>query len=178
MNSTLLMGYADGSKGPDGFVIRVVGDGTMKVSHAFRACAEAALKSGPLVLDATDCDYLDSTFLGCLIGVQKIADQASTADFIPGRRFVIVADPQKRIRLFSTSALDQYFEFIDMCPPLLGECEPIDSEQLDPMALARHVLTCHERLANRGGHDAKAFQRVVDRLSDELREKSEEETMF
>lgn len=178
MNSELLMGYADGSKGPDGFVIRVVGHGTMRISHAFKACAESALSSAPLVFDATDCDYLDSTFLGCLIGVQKVADQASTADFIPGRRFVIAADPQKRIRLFSTSALDQYFEFIDLCPPLLGECEPIDTDQIDTMALARHVLNCHERLADRGGHDAVAFQRVVDRLSSELREKAEEETMF
>src|SRR4051812_5597953 len=53
----------------NGCVIRVEGRGTMKESPAARAVAMQTLSAEPttsVVVDLNSCDYLDSTFLGCL----------------------------------------------------------------------------------------------------------------
>jgi len=146
----------------DGVVIRVVGRGTLEESPAFRAAATTALASGRVVCDATDCEYLDSTFLGCLIGVKKESERQA------GTRFEIAADAQAQIKLFSTSSLDRFFDFIDTAPQPVGELVPIEGDPLDTAALGQHVLECHRRLAHLGGHEAGAFRRVVKRLEEEL----------
>ena len=173
MSSELLIGYAS-----EGLVIRVVGQGTMKESPAFRAAALAFLDSsgreggpdrqaGMVVFDTSDCTYLDSTFLGSLIGIQKACESVAGG---PHRRFVIAAPESSRYKLFSTSSLDKYFEFADACPQVIGEFESIDIDELDPEELGRHVMQAHWRLANQGGHDATAFRNVAQRLSEELDE--------
>ncbi|QDU54894.1 STAS domain-containing protein [Aeoliella mucimassa] len=146
---------------PGGVVIRVSGRGTMHESPAFRAAAELALQRGPLVCDMASCDYLDSTFLGCLVGVRKLAEQHA-------QRFSIVADSSQQIKLFSLSALNKYFDFDDECPSTIGEWMEIEPDQLDVKALGRHVLVCHECLAEQGGAESQAFEKVVQRLSIEL----------
>jgi anti-anti-sigma factor len=165
MDSQLLLGNLD-----DGMVIRVVGRGTMNDSPAFRAAANLALGRGRLVCDMTDCEYLDSTFLGCLIGVQKQAEMQSRASF------VIAADQQARIKLFSTSALDQYFHFSAESPEPVGKLVEIEGRELDREELGRHVLDCHRSLADRGGADGEVFRRVCDRLEEELDEREIDES--
>ena len=59
----------------DGTVVCLVGRGTMCESPAFRDVAERLLDRGDVVFDASRCDYLDSTFLGCLIGLKKSCEQ-------------------------------------------------------------------------------------------------------
>ena len=144
-----------------GVVLRVGGRGTMQESPAFRTAAEVALQQGDLVCDASPCNYLDSTFLGCLVGVRKIAEQL-------GRSFRIVADDSKQIQLFSLSALNKYFDFVEQCPTTMGEWIKIEPDDIDIATLSRHILACHQRLAERGGTDGEAFKRVVQRLSSEL----------
>jgi anti-anti-sigma regulatory factor len=129
----------------NGMVIRVVGRGTMHESYAFRAVVESNLENGGVVFDATQCEYLDSTFLGCLISIRKACEQSANGEFI------IAASASTRIKLFSTSCLDQYFDFVDACPEPIHALALIDVEALDRETLGRHVMGCHERLAERGG---------------------------
>lgn len=157
MQTRLLIGGIDG-----GSVVRVVGRGTMQESTSFRDAVLPHLDQGPVVFDASECDYLDSTFLGCLVGLQKAAEQS------PSGRFVIAANESKRIQLFTTSALDKYFQFLDACPDPTTELAPVEIDALDKTNMGRHVAGCHERLAERGGPDAPAFKAVADRLSKEL----------
>jgi anti-anti-sigma regulatory factor len=154
-----------------GLVIRIVGRGTMQESLAFRAAVEHSPLAAVVVFDATYCDYVDSTFLGCLIWMKKACEQS------PGRKFVIAASDATRVKLFSTSSLHGYFDFVDACPEALDNFVAIDVEQLDPQELGRHVMRCHELLADMGGGDAKAFKAVADRLAKELGDKAEK-SMF
>jgi anti-anti-sigma regulatory factor len=163
MPSELLAGRVS-----NGFVIRVVGRGTMQESPAFRAAAESNIDSGVIIFDALQCDYLDSTFLGCLIGIKKACEQS------PTRCFVIRASNATRVKLFSTSSLDKYFDFIDTCPEPLDELEPMDIDALDPITLGRHSMRCHQHLAERGGPQAAAFRSVADCLSKEIGKHSAE----
>lgn len=145
----------------DGCVLRLVGRGTMQESVAFRSAIESNLDC-LIVFDASQCTYLDSTFLGCLIGIQKSAEKSSKG------RFVIAASESMRLKLFSTSSLDRYFDFIDACPEIIGDIEKVPVDHLDAVALGRHIAHCHQRLADRGGPEASAFRSIADRLSREL----------
>lgn len=162
MPSTLQMGYSS-----DGIIVRVVGQGTMVESPAFRAVAEASLDSGVVIFDAARCDYLDSTFLGCLVGIQKSCEQSRD------RRFVIAASSSTRIKLFSTTSLDQYFEFVESVSGPVKSLETIRVDKLDPKELGRHVMQCHRRLAGHSCRDAPEFKAVADRLAEELGEGEE-----
>jgi anti-anti-sigma regulatory factor len=146
----------------NGIVIRLVGRGTMRESPAFRTAAERGLNSGLVVFDATRCEYLDSTFLGCLIGLKKSCEQLQES------RFLIAASSATRIKLFCTSSLDRYFDFLDECPEVLDQCAPIDIEELKRDEFGLHIMRCHERLAEMGGKEAPAFQAIADRLAKEL----------
>ena len=145
-----------------GIVIRLIGRGTMLESPAFRDAAQRGMDSGIVIFDATECAYLDSTFLGCLIGLKKASERMAE------RRFLIVAPVQARIKLFCTSSLDRYFDFVDTCPEMLGECVTIDIEKPDRHELGHHIMRCHERLAEMGGRESAAFRAIADRLAHEL----------
>ncbi len=152
----------------NGRVIRVVGRGTMRESVAFRAAAETNIDGGVIVFDAMQCDFLDSTFLGCLVGIKKACEQSPTT------RFFIRACDATSVKLFSTSSLNKYFDFIDSCPEPIDEFELIDIDALDAITLGRHAMHCHEHLAERGGREAAAFRSVADCLSKEIGERPPE----
>jgi hypothetical protein len=166
----------------DGLLVRIVGQATMQESPAFRAAVEPSLDMGIVVFDATQCDYLDSTFLGCLIGIKKtcefyppLSPQLSpplSPQLSPPRRFVIAACNATRVKLFSTSSLDRYFDFVDPCPEPLGQFVAIDIEKVAPKELGQHVMRCHQRLVDMGGPHAMEFKAVADQLAKELDEKA------
>lgn len=148
----------------NGLVVRIVGRGTMQESVAFRATIEANRDASVVVFDATSCDYVDSTFLGCLIWIKKACEPTAA------RQFVIAASAATRVRLFSMSSLDGYFDFVDASPEPIDELVKVDIQKLDPQELGRHVMRCHELLADMGGSKASAFKAVADRLAKELGE--------
>jgi anti-anti-sigma factor len=162
MQTELLVGRTHG-----GTVVRVVGRGTMLESPAFRKLVEANLPYGPVYFDASQCEYLDSTFLGCLIALQKTSEQSRG-------RFVIAAAHDTQLKLFSLSSLYRYFNFAD---PHFGEVkdfEAVDIERLDTASLGRHIMQCHGTLAERGGREAPAFLAIAKRLAEELGDTSAE----
>ena len=55
-----------------GYLFRVVGRGTMQASPTVQEFVCSALDDGAdVVLDLSACEYLDSTFLGCLLILDK-----------------------------------------------------------------------------------------------------------
>jgi anti-anti-sigma regulatory factor len=147
-----------------GLVIRIVGRGTMQESLAFRAAVEHSPAVALVVFDAMQCDYVDSTFLGCLIWMKKACERP------PERQFVIAASKATRIKLFSSSSLGGYFDFIEACPEPVDKLVKVDAEKFAPAELGRHIMRCHELLADLGGEKAGAFKAVADRLAKELGE--------
>jgi anti-anti-sigma regulatory factor len=157
MSSQFLIGRCS-----EGILVRVVGRGTMRESPAFRDAVEPFLNSQAVVFDATECDYLDSTFLGCLISINKECEEP------PRCRFVVVAPEARRNELFTLSSLHQYFHFVDVCPEVEGELVPIDISALAPEEMGMHVMKCHRRLADLGGPEAEVFRSAAERLAKEL----------
>lgn len=146
-----------------GYVVRVRGRGTMRESrvlHDYLACVFGQPESR-VVVDLAGCEYLDSTFLGCLVTWRK--KQASRDS-----RFLIAAPADRVEALLTPLKLNLVFEIVDEPPPVEGSWATIDLAAHDPCELGRHVMECHRRLAELGGPQQEAFTRIADGLERDL----------
>jgi len=94
----------------DGYIVRVEGRGTMHESVSFKSFVSAILdceSSRQIILDLSACDYLDSTFLGCLLALHQRFNRQSP------QRFVIAAAGEARTRLLARTRLDQVLTLTD-----------------------------------------------------------------
>jgi len=148
-----------------GIVARLHGHGTMRESPCFQRLVTEALVGEPeavMTVSLFDCDYLDSTFLGCLISLTK----KFSLDEPP--RFLLAADAEKRKLLFGSTCLDRVMKFADAEPICSGDCVPLETACLESREFAVHAAECHRRLAQAGGPQAAAFDRIAARLESEL----------
>ncbi len=149
----------------NGYVVHIDGAATMKHSPAFRAFVHRCLegdRQAIVTVDLTDCDYLDSTFLGCFVGLHKLGGEGNDG------RLRFFAAPNQCQRLFAHSLLDRVLNIVDHCPLLAGDFADIPSCELDALAFGNHIMQCHRRLAAVGGKDAAAFSSVAEQLAREL----------
>lgn len=147
-----------------GCLVRVLGRGTMKESPSFRAFVQRCLSGNRkqvVTVDLSDCDYLDSTFLGCLIGLHKLGGEANS-------RLQFFAADNRCVLLFSSSMLDRYLHIVDRRPQPTGEFTDIPECELDAREFGEHVMQCHQRLAATGGKDSQVYESIADQLQREL----------
>jgi anti-anti-sigma factor len=153
-----------GGRTRTGYLIRVEGHGTMRESHAIQQFAAGALTDDTMTLsiDLNDAQFLDSTFLGCLIRLQKEFGQRQ-----PGS-FRIVATSEKVKAILMPSRVHTVLTITDEADEVLGECLAITSGVSDPKDLGSHIMECHRQLAEIEGPDQAAFRRIADQLATEL----------
>lgn len=146
----------------DGVAVQVDGAGTMSESPVVYAFAEETLRASGqrVIVNLADCTYLDSTFLGGLVGLLKRHGAAG--------RFAIHAPPPKRQDLFGISRLDKVLPFVDALPPTEATVPLEARAQLSRDELGAYIVECHRRLAELGGDQADDFGRVADALAGEL----------
>ncbi|HMB02962.1 MAG TPA: STAS domain-containing protein [Isosphaeraceae bacterium] len=147
-----------------GYCLRVEGRGTMRESPAAHEFGREILDSegGSLVVALEACDYLDSTFLGCLVDLHRRYGKQEPP------RFLVAASPEQCRRLFAPNHLDKLLKATEVGPEVIGE-----EFVLPPLAkgsdeLGLHVMECHRRLAELGGPNQAAFARIADQLAREL----------
>lgn len=148
-----------------GYLIRVEGRGTMRESPAVREFAAQCLdqqRELTLSVDLFACEYLDSTFLGCLVGLHRRCQ----AD--PPIHLKVCVDPATRRRLLGATRLDMVLQCVESSPEPVGPWVPIATPELAKRDFGLHVLECHERLAELECPSAPAFKAVVEQLSREL----------
>jgi anti-anti-sigma regulatory factor len=151
-----------------GYLVCVSGKGTLHESSALQEFALLAL-AGPaptdsLFVDLSNCDYLDSTFLGCLALLHRRHNQ------IAPHRFLVVASPDRCAKLLAPTHLDRLLDVTDQRPEfddgsLITMDKGVDSHQL-----FKHVMETHRRLAEVRGPGHAEFQSIADRLAEELDE--------
>ena len=86
---------------------KIIGVGTFQTAVGFKATYNELLADGvrDFVLDLGECDLLDSTFLGIILGLALKVRQLAP----PGR--VHIVKPNEMLRsLFRGTGLDQIFE--------------------------------------------------------------------
>ena len=141
---------------------QVDGRVTMAQSVPLRRLAEQALASGVrcLHIDLRRCLYIDSTFVGTLLVLQRDArDRAAFA----------LLDPSAPCqRVLDSLGLGCRF------PVVLGEelpahvWEELDVTQEDRACLKYNVCDSHQELVNVGGRTAEPFRAVAESLKREL----------
>ncbi len=155
-----------------GFLVQVEGRGTMSESPALQEFAVQSL-DGPanpstVVVNLSHCDYLDSTFLGCLLNLHRKYNRT-----VP-HRFQVAASGDKRQRLLGPNHLIQVLDLMDVSPQPISDVLEVSHPTLPGHDLGRHVMECHRRLAELGGAGAAAFRSIADQLAHELGEATQQ----
>ena len=159
MKSTLSIGRFDG-----GYVVRLDGRGGVNESSTLRDYVQLILTGdrSRVVLDLNFCDYLDSTFLGCMVGLHK----KHGGDGEP--RFIVAAFDATRDKLLCGTNIDKFLEMIESAPELVEGFQPISGPTLGTRDMGRHVMECHQLLSTLGGPDADTFADIAKKLGREL----------
>jgi anti-anti-sigma regulatory factor len=151
-----------------GFLVQVEGKGTLWESPALKEFAVQSLdgQRGPstVVVDLSHCDYLDSTFLGCLLTLHRKYNRT------PPHRFQVAASHDKCQKLLAANHLSQLLDVTEVCPEPITDVMEVSRPILPTHDLGRHVMECHRRLAELGGPQEASFRSIVDQLAHELGE--------
>ena len=148
-----------------GHVVRIEGRGTLRESRVFHEFATHCLGNGPCALtaDLSSCEYLDSTFLGCLLDLNR--------RYAANDRFSIAASSQRRQQLLGPTRLDKILNIKDDVPAVIGPYVPVPKAAFDARDLGYHVLECHRQLAQIEGPGQAVFANLVKQLARELEAK-------
>ena len=145
-----------------GCVVRLVGRGTMRESPTVRDFVCGTIENGAeIVFDLSSCEYLDSTFLGCLVLLHKRAMSRDGS-------FSVHADESVRQRLLENVRLLDVLKFIDECPECFDAPVSLHVTNVDRTEFCRHLLETHHELAELGGLASDTFRRIADQLADEI----------
>ena len=148
-----------------GCVIRVEGEGTLGQSPAAREVALNTLGADPkatVVFDLSACDYLDSTFLGCLMDVYRRFGRTQP------QRYSIAADAETRKKLLGPTHIDRLIPTLDAPPATCGPWVTVRTQNLTSRDLTRHVMECHQALADSECPMRGVFAKIAQHLEREL----------
>ena len=147
-----------------GYLVSVRGQGTRQQSPAVRDFISGAMEDkANVVLDLSQCEYLDSTFLGCLVILHKRSCEQ-------GERFRVHASDEVIKKLLHPTRLDTIIPCCATRPETTGQTVPLPIIDLDREEFGRHLLDTHEELAGVDSPSSDAFRMVCDQLRKELGE--------
>lgn len=153
----------------DSAIIKWHGRGTLRESPFFKTFVTRLLdesKGIRVLVDLVDCEYLDSTFLGCLVGLHRRHNANHQS------RFELLADGASTARLLAPCHLDKVLPIQRDVPDPDSDWTPIDWESASPEQLGQHVMACHQLLAETPCPQAPAFRRVAEHMEEELRRRA------
>ncbi len=137
----------------------------MNESPALREFAAQAFdtqRPGSLAIDLTACEYLDSTFLGCIAGIWRRRHGE------PMFNLIVCAPPDTRRRLLGATRLDTVLHCQDAPPQPTGGWTILAAPDLEKREFGLHIMECHRRLAEFNSPKAPAFKAIADQLEKEL----------
>lgn len=141
---------------------QVIGRATMALSMPLRRVSEQALARGIacLHIDLRHCQYIDSTFVGTLLGLRRTAGARAN--------FVLVCPSASCQHVFDTMGLGAFFSVLH-CEELPDHVwEELDITTDDRVCLKFNVCESHQELVNVGGRTAAPFRAVAETMQREL----------
>lgn len=145
-------------------MLKVVGAGSFEHSFALRHYCDNLIQSGArgLLVDLTECTYLDSTFLGILA--------APALKLQKGGGILQVAGASRRVLEFIRSfGLERLFECVDPIAPYdAAELRPLESGVPQKETTGELLLQAHRSLLECDPRNAPKFQDLVSYLGAEV----------
>jgi len=148
-----------------GCVIAVLGRGTVRESRAIIDFVTRTFQSAPetrVTIDLSGCGYVDSTFLGTLIDLHRLAVAAG-----PDRLFV-AGSMEHRKKLLGIARLEKLIPGIEAAPPTAGPSVPLVAPDAAPTDFLRHISKCHQKLAEIDCPMQQVFARIATQMEREL----------
>jgi anti-anti-sigma regulatory factor len=148
-----------------GCCIRVEGCATMQESQAAHDVAARTLEASPqavVVFDLSDCEYLDSTFIGCLLQLHRAYGKCKPP------RYLVAAPEPRRKKLLGACQIDKVLPSVDAPPAVLGNWVDLPIGRGDRTQLMRHVMECHRALAEVDCPMRNAFAKIADGIEKDL----------
>ncbi len=147
-------------------IFKVSGRGTLRNSPPLEKLALAALNEGKaeeIIVDLKDCLYMDSTFMGVLVGINAALLKRN------GRRKLIIANANDRNKhLLDNLGLSRIMEMRNNAEKLETEWELIVNEPMEPRVMAKHILTAHDYLEKTDDQNQARFGEVKRLLLESL----------
>lgn len=145
-------------------VLKVIGAGSFEHCFSLRHYCDNLIQCGSerLLVDLTECTYLDSTFLGTLAGpALKLRKQGGVLQVAGSSRRVL-----ESIR---TLGLDRLFECIEEVAPYdAAELRPLESGVSQKEMTGELLLQAHRALLECDPRNAPKFQDLVSYLGAEV----------
>jgi anti-anti-sigma factor len=138
--------------------MKATGHVTALVCPPLKVAVFGRLDSPPRVekvyLDLTDCEYMDSTFLGLIVGTQKRFSRL--AGRLPGTygTIVLIGVNEACKGLLRTIGVLGMVEIAETAPPFPSDLERLSGEA---PASARFLLEAHEELSELSAENRKRF---------------------
>jgi anti-anti-sigma regulatory factor len=152
--------------------IKVVGRGSFQNSGCLKAFYQQLLKEGVtrFVVDLEACTYLDSTFLGILLGLGLKLKEAG-----PGLLHILNANP-RNLELLKNLGLDRLINIDGIGRNGTGGLNGVKEAQLEEMPCpvptrseaAPTILEAHEALMEFDPRNVPKFKDVVEFLREDL----------
>jgi anti-anti-sigma regulatory factor len=136
---------------------RVEGWGRMPQGLALRRCGDQFLANGIMSLrvDLRRCTYLDSTFLGTLLYLQRNVYRKGEGEF------TLLSPSAECRKLFHQMDLDDFFTMTTEDEPLPEEWTELCCQMESPELFKPKVVEAHQELANVPGKCGETFREVV-----------------
>ncbi len=143
--------------------VQVEGWGRMQQSLPLRRYAEQSVAGGVTCLrvDLRRCTYLDSTFLGTLLYLQRFLKRKNNG------RLTLVSPSPECGRLLKQIGVDDVFTTENADELAAQAWEELKGGKDDPNAFNQTVVEAHEELAHVGGRCGDTFGKVADGLKKE-----------
>ena len=143
---------------------QVVGWGQMATSLPVRQFTEQALAQGVrrLCFDLRHCTYLDSTFLGTLLFLQRAAKRRI------GGELILVSPSPDCVKLLHQLGVEACFRCLEAEELTALAWTELVRDTSDAVAFNHNVLQAHQELAGLAGTCGETFQPVARRLEQDL----------
>lgn len=162
-----------GTVGQDVFV-RVEGKGTHLISQSLRDFLLQMIERGfrSFLVDLNHCTYMDSTFLGMLVGVSLRLKTVTPV------KMSIVHINERNLDLFRTLGIETFFQIGNHSAPAGSsrdsEMKALPESQAATQGWAETMLEAHETLARVNDQNVCRFKDVIAFLKEDMaRMKSE-----
>jgi anti-anti-sigma factor len=143
--------------------LSIQGRGDWALSAAFHAECAAAIQAGrEVMIDMTQCESLDSTFLGT---IHELCERAEEADV--GFRLQGVMPPVEN--LFEELGMKRVMDHMVPCMlPLPTRMQPLVKTEPDRASQALRLLQAHESLASLSERNRREFDPLLALLRQEI----------
>jgi anti-anti-sigma factor len=148
-------------------IFKISGQGIFQNSVPLKKLALTALEEGnakEIIIDLADCLYMDSTFMGTLVGI-------NTALLKKSGQKLIVANANDRSRhLLDNLGVSHIIEIRNNLEKLEIKWELIIEDPIQNRNLTKHILTAHNNLGDIDSRNNTRFELVKKLLLESLKD--------